>query len=240
MYGSCCLFDVMNEYNCHKLVFSSSAAVYGVPMRLPKAETDRLSPETPYGQTKLMIENICHDLYNSNKKWSISLLRYFNPIGAHVSGLLGDISNQESNSLMSSIYKVVTGKQPDIQIYGNDYPTKDGTCIRDFIHITDLAFGHLAALKKIKNDTGVLAFYLGTGCGYSVFELLKTFEEESKIKVSFTFAKRRNGDVVECYSNPDKANKILGWKTKMNLHDMCRDSWRFISMLYKSQYENHK
>ena len=229
--GSCCLLKVMNKYNCRKLIFSSSAAVYAIPEKLPIDETGRLAPITPYGQTKLIIENICHDLYNSNSEWRISLLRYFNPIDAHESGLIGDISNQKSDSLMSSIFKVATGKQSSVKIYGNDYPTEDGTCVRDFIHITDLAFGHLAALNKVRNDTGIISFNLGTGCGYSVLELIRTFEKESNIEIPFTFTERRKGDVCECYSNTNKAERILGWKAAMNLHDMCRDSWRFISRL---------
>lgn len=231
--GSRCLFDVMEEFNCNKLVFSSSAAVYGIPKHLPVDETFPLLPENPYGNNKLSIENICYELYDNNKNWSISLLRYFNPIGAHESGLIGNNAINKNLDLMSAILEVAVKKRSNLLIYGNDYPTKDGTCIRDFIHVKDLALGHIAALKEIRNNNGVFTFNLGTGQGYTILELLKTFEKENNVQIPYKFVQRRESDVVECYSNPSKAEKILSWNATKNLSDMCRDAWNFATMIAK-------
>lgn len=225
--GTVTLLEVMAERNVKRLVFSSSATVYGTPETVPVPETAPLSATNPYGRTKLMIEEILRDLYASDNGWSIALLRYFNPIGAHPSGRIGEDPSGIPNNLMPYITQVAVGKLPQLSIFGNDYPTADGTCIRDYIHVVDLAKGHLSALNKIMSSTGAEAYNLGTGIGYSVLDIVNAFEKANGLTVSHRFADRRTGDVAQVYSDPGKALRELGWKTELTLEDMCRDSWNW-------------
>lgn len=221
------LLETMQKYGCKKLVFSSSATVYGFPETVPVKEDFPLSAINPYGSTKLIIENMCRELYASDDQWSIALLRYFNPIGAHESGLIGEDPNGIPNNLMPLILRTAAGKMANLRLFGNDYPTHDGTCIRDYIHVVDLALGHVAAIAKIRTDTGVPAYNLGTGKGYSVLDIINTFEEVNKVKVPYVVTARRAGDSPACYSTPTLAKKELGWKASRNLKQMCRDSWNY-------------
>lgn len=224
------LCDVMRQHGCKKLVFSSSATVYGDPERIPIDEQCRLGPTTnPYGTTKLMIEDILRDVYVSDHEWDIALLRYFNPIGAHASGLLGESPNDIPNNLMPYIVKVA-GKQLDVlHVFGNDYPTHDGTGVRDYIHVVDLAKGHLCALEKItKEKVGVDAYNLGTGNGYSVLDVVEAFAKENKVEVPYQIDPRRPGDIATCYADTKKAKEELGWEAKKDLKDMVKDSWHFL------------
>ena len=222
------LIETMQKYGCRRLVFSSSATVYGIPKKVPVTEKFPLSAINPYGSTKLMIENMCRELYASDDRWSIILLRYFNPIGAHESGKLGEDPNGIPNNLMPIIINVCTGKQDKLTVFGNDYPTPDGTCIRDYIHVVDLARGHLAALKSVREKKGAIPYNLGTGNGYSVLEIVETFKRVNNIDVPYVIGDRRPGDAAECYCVPDKAERELGWKATHNLEEMCRDSWNFV------------
>ncbi len=222
------LLDTMNKYGCRRFVFSSSATVYGIPKKVPVTEKMPLSSINPYGSTKLMIENMCRELYTSDDRWSIVLLRYFNPIGAHESGKIGEDPNGIPNNLMPLILRAATGKMATLTVFGNDYPTPDGTCIRDYIHVVDLALGHLAAINYARKNTGCPAFNLGTGKGYSVLDIINTFEKVNKVKVPYVIGARRPGDAAECYSNPTLAKKELGWKAERGLEQMCADSWNFI------------
>ncbi len=227
--GTLILLQVMREHNCKKIIFSSSATVYG-NQEIPKyVETmERGKTTNPYGTTKAMIEKILEDLYTADNSWGIVLLRYFNPVGAHESGLIGDNPNGRPNNLMPYIQKVATGKLPELSIYGNDNPTKDGTCVRDFIHVVDLAKGHINALEKlVKDPNGVFIYNLGTGIGYSVLDLVTTFEKANNIKLPYKMAPRRAGDLPKMYADASKAKEELGWTAKKNLEDMCRDSWNF-------------
>lgn len=226
--GTFTLLETMKKYNCKKLVFSSSATVYGIPQSVPVTEDFPLSAINPYGSTKLITEDLCRQLYASDDSWSIALLRYFNPIGAHESGKIGEDPNGIPNNLMPLILRVAAGKMPVLSVFGNDYPTKDGTCIRDYIHVVDLALGHIAAINKVRNETGCIPYNLGTGNGYSVLDIINTFERVNNIKVPYVIADRRAGDAAECYSNPAKANKELGWKAERTLDQMCRDSWNYF------------
>ena len=228
------LCEVMKEFGCKRLVFSSSATVYGSPKKLPITEEMPLSTTNPYGTTKLMIENILRDLSSSDNEWSIALLRYFNPIGAHSSGLIGENPKGIPNNLMPYIIKVAMGELPQLDIFGNDYNTKDGTGVRDYIHVVDLAQGHIAALNKVINSTGIDACNLGTGKGYSVLELVQTFEKVNHIKIPYQIAPRRAGDVAECYADCSYAKKQLDWSSKKDLETMCRDAYHYISVLKKS------
>ncbi|WP_303861962.1 UDP-glucose 4-epimerase GalE [Alkalibaculum bacchi] len=221
------LCEVMEKHNVKKLVFSSSATVYGVPESVPISEDFPLSTTNPYGSTKLMIEQILRDLYTSDKEWSISLLRYFNPIGAHESGRIGEDPNGIPNNLMPFITQVAIGKREKLSVFGNDYDTHDGTGVRDYIHVVDLAKGHLKALQKIKDTTGIDAFNLGTGTGYSVLDIVKNFEKANNIKISYEIAARRAGDIAQCYADPTKAKEKLGWIAEKGIEDMCRDSWNW-------------
>lgn len=223
------LCEVMNEFNCKKLVFSSSATVYGKPEKLPIREDAKLSTTNPYGTTKLMIEHILRDLVVSDSNWSIALLRYFNPIGAHTSGLLGENPKGIPNNLMPYIIKVATKELPQLNVFGNDYNTKDGTGVRDYIHVVDLAQGHLCAVNKVVNSTGIDAYNLGTGKEYSVLELVSTFERVNNIKIPYEICPRRNGDIAECYADPSYAKEKLNWEATKNLEEMCRDSYNFVS-----------
>ena len=222
------LIEVMNEFNCKKIVFSSSATVYGNPTTLPIKEDFPLSTTNPYGSTKLMIENILRDLYISDNDWSIALLRYFNPIGAHVSGLIGENPKGIPNNLMPYIVKVANKELNELSIFGNDYDTPDGTGVRDYIHVVDLAKGHIKAIEKILKDKGIDAYNLGTGIGYSVLDLVTTFERVNNIKVPYKITDRRPGDIASCYADSSYALEKLNWKAEKGIEEMCRDSYNYI------------
>ncbi len=222
------LLEVMKEYDVPNLVFSSSATVYGIPKHMPLREDMPTSCTNPYGWTKLMNEQILKDTAKANPKLSIVLLRYFNPIGAHESGLIGEDPNGIPNNLMPYITKVAKGILPNLNVFGNDYPTKDGTGVRDYIHVVDLAKGHLKAINYSINHKGIEVFNLGTGKGYSVLDIVNTFSEVNKVNVPYEIVERRDGDVAICYADATKAEKMLGWKAEKNLEDMCRDAWNFI------------
>ena len=222
------LLEVMNEFNVKKIVFSSSATVYGKPKSLPIKEDFGLSTTNPYGATKLMIEDILRDLYVSDNDWSIAILRYFNPIGAHKSGLIGENPNDIPNNLMPYIVKVATGELECLSVFGNDYDTHDGTGVRDYIHVVDLAQGHIKAIEKVLKDTGVDAYNLGTGHGYSVLDLVNTFMKVNDIDVKYKIVDRRPGDIDACYADPSKARDILGWSAKKDIEEMCRDAYNFV------------
>lgn len=226
--GTLLLCETMAKYQVKKMVFSSSATVYGNPQSVPIKEDFPLSTTNPYGSTKLMIETILQDLYASDPEWSIALLRYFNPIGAHKSGLIGEDPNGIPNNLMPYITRVASGKLEILSVFGNDYPTKDGTGVRDYIHVVDLSLGHLKALEKIKQTKGINAYNLGTGIGYSVLEVIRTFEEATGQKVNYKIAPRRAGDIAECYADPTKAKTELGWTACRDLNEMCLDSWEYV------------
>lgn len=225
--GTFVLLEAMKKYGCKKLIFSSSATVYGIPETVPVNETFPLSAINPYGRTKLVIEDMCRDLCASDPEWSVALLRYFNPIGAHASGKIGEDPNGIPNNLMPIIINVCTGKQAELKVFGNDYPTPDGTCVRDYIHVVDLALGHLAAIKSVREKKGAIPYNLGTGNGYSVLDIINTFERVNGIKIPYSITDRRPGDAAECYSVPDKAAKELGWKAERGLEQMCRDAWNY-------------
>ena len=227
--GALMLLDTMKKFNVKKFVFSSSATVYGNPEIIPITEECKVGGTTnPYGTTKLFIEQILKDLYNSDNTWDIAILRYFNPIGAHESGLLGENPKGIPNNLMPYISKVAAGNLKELSVFGNDYNTPDGTGVRDYIHVVDLAKGHLLALNKLdKEQKGIYIYNLGTGKGYSVLDLVNTFERVNNIKVPYVIAPRRPGDIASCYSDPTKALKELGWSAEKNLDDMCKDSWNF-------------
>lgn len=230
MISTLALCDAMRKNDCYNLVFSSSATVYGDPERIPIDEECRLGPTTnPYGTTKLMIEQILKDLSYSDEKWNIALLRYFNPIGAHESGLIGEEPNGIPNNLMPYVVKVANKELPFLHVFGNDYNTPDGTGVRDYIHVVDLAKGHLCALNKLANEhIGVDAYNLGTGNGYSVLDIVKAFEDANSINVPYQIDPRRPGDIAVCYANPKKAYRELGFKAEKTLDDMMRDSWKFL------------
>lgn len=221
------LCELMDNYNVCKLIFSSSATVYGIQESLPITECSPTSVLNPYGRTKLMIEEILTDLAISNNKWKIVCLRYFNPVGAHPSGLIGEKPNETPNNLMPYIIQVAIGKLKELEIFGQDYPTIDGTGVRDYIHVVDLAIGHLKALSYIDYINGIDFFNLGTGKGYSVLEVIKTFEEANGTKIPYKFTDRRLGDVAISYADPTKALEKLNWKAKKDLLDMCKDAWRW-------------
>ena len=226
--GTLNLLEVMREFDVNKLVFSSSATVYGVPKVVPITEDMPLSTTNPYGTTKLMIEQILKDVSKSNKDFKVAILRYFNPIGAHESGIIGENPNGIPNNLMPYITRVASGKLQCLSVFGNDYPTHDGTGVRDYIHVVDLAKGHLKALERLsKDDTGVFIYNLGTGNGYSVLDIVKAFEKENGVKINDKIVDRRPGDVAECYANPSKALRELEWKAEKTLEDMVRDAWNF-------------
>lgn len=221
------LCEVMQEFGVKRFVFSSSATVYGIPDRMPLVEEMPTSANSPYGWTKYMVEQILRDVAFANKEWSVVLLRYFNPVGAHESGRIGEDPNGTPNNLMPFVTQVASGKLPMLQVFGTDYPTRDGTCIRDYIHVVDLARGHVKAMEYAMGHTGAEAINLGTGNGYSVLEILRTFQEVNGIQVPHKLVGRRPGDVPECYADPQKALKLLGWKAEKSLEDMCRDAWRW-------------
>lgn len=224
--GTLNLLFEMRAHGCKKIVFSSSATVYGAPKSVPIREDFPLSTTNPYGTTKLYIEQIMRDLCVSDSEFSVVLLRYFNPIGAHESGLIGDNPNGIPNNLMPYITRVAKGILPRLNVFGNDYPTHDGTGVRDYIHVCDLAYGHVLALKKLC-DTGAHVYNLGTGCGYSVLDIVKAFESATGEKVPYVITDRRPGDIAECYADPAKARDELGFVAKKSLSDMCADAWNF-------------
>lgn len=227
--GTLILLKTMKKYNCKKIVFSSSATVYGNPQKLPIAEDSPLSTTNPYGSTKLMIEQILQDVAVADKDFCIAILRYFNPIGAHESGLIGEVPNGIPNNIMPYIMKVAKGEYKELTIFGDDYPTKDGTGVRDYIHVVDLSKGHLKALDKIRKEAGVKIYNLGTGNGYSVLELVKNFEKVNNVKVNYKIGPRRPGDIPACYADPRKAEKELGWKAEKGIEEMLKDSWNFVN-----------
>jgi UDP-glucose 4-epimerase len=219
------LLDTMEEFNVKQLVFSSSATVYGKPKKLPIRESSRLSAINPYGQTKLMIEQMLSDLAASKKDWSIISLRYFNPVGAHPSGEIGESPNGTPNNLLPYISQVASGLLSELRIFGNDYPTKDGTGIRDYIHVTDLAKAHLAALKNPAKKNTHKIYNIGTGDGVSVLDLVSAFENVSGVKIPYSYGDRREGDIAECYADSSKALKELDWKAELSLEDACQSAW---------------
>ena len=225
--GTLVLLKLMKKFNCKKIVFSSSATVYGSPKSLPIKEEFPLSTTNPYGATKLMIEQILQDLYVSDNDFAISILRYFNPIGAHSSGLIGEDPNDIPNNLMPYIVGVAAGELEILSVFGNDYPTKDGTGVRDYIHVVDLAKGHLKALDKIRKNNGVHIYNLGTGKGYSVLEIVNTFEKVNNLKINYRIAPRRSGDIAACYADPSKAKEEINWQAEKGIEEMCRDAWNF-------------
>ena len=220
------LLTAMNNCNINTLVFSSSATVYGEPQSLPLKEGHPLSATNPYGRSKLIVEDMLRDLHRSNPNWRIAILRYFNPVGAHESGLIGEAPQGTPNNLMPYIAQVATGKRDALNIWGNDYPTHDGTGVRDYIHIVDLALGHLKALKHLDSPQ-CTEFNLGTGNGYSVLDVLRAFEKASGKHIPYRISPRRPGDVSSCYSDPSKAEHCLGWKAVRDLDAMCRDHWNW-------------
>ena len=226
--GTLNLLKVMKKYNCKKIVFSSSATVYGNPKTLPIKEDFPLSTTNPYGATKLMIEQILQDVNVADKDFRVAILRYFNPIGAHKSGLIGEVPNGIPNNIMPYIVRVAVGKYNELTVFGNDYDTEDGTGVRDYIHVVDLAKGHLSALKKIRENSGVQIYNLGTGRGYSVLELVKTFEKVNNVKVNYKIGDRRPGDIASCFADVNKAKKEMNWVATKGLEEMCKDSWNFI------------
>lgn len=228
--GTLILLKLMKKYNCKKIVFSSSATVYGNPKSLPIKENFPLSTTNPYGSTKLMIEQILQDVCVSDNEFCVAILRYFNPIGAHKSGLIGENPNGIPNNLMPYITKVANGELDHLNIFGNDYPTKDGTGVRDYIHVVDLAKGHVKALEKARNNVGAIPYNLGTGNGYSVLDIVKAFEKANNLKVKYEITARRPGDIAECYADPTKAKEELNWIAEKSLEDMCKDAWNFIKM----------
>ncbi|MBU7593511.1 UDP-glucose 4-epimerase GalE [Metabacillus halosaccharovorans] len=225
--GTLNLCSVMEQFGVYNLVFSSSATVYGTQDQVPLHEDLPLSATNPYGRTKLMIENILNDLYVSNTNWSIALLRYFNPVGAHSSGRLGEDPNGIPNNLVPYITQVAIGKLPELKVYGNNYPTKDGTGVRDYIHVEDLSEGHIKALEKVTITSGINAYNLGTGIGYSVLDMINTFSKASGREIPYKITNRRPGDIGESFADPSKAEKELNWKAKKDLYEMCIDSWRW-------------
>jgi len=227
VYGTLTLLQVMEKYNIKTLVFSSSATVYGDPASVPIREDFPLSATNPYGASKLMVEDILRDLSHSDDAWHIAILRYFNPVGAHASGLIGENPNGIPNNLMPYIAQVAQGKREYLSVFGSDYPTIDGTGVRDYIHVVDLVDGHIKALKKLKNTTGVFTCNLGTGEGYSVLEMVKAFESATGKTIPYQLAPRRAGDVATSYTDPEYAENALGWKAEKTINDMCMDTWRW-------------
>ena len=223
------LCELMRKYDCKRMIFSSSATVYGDPEIVPITEDCKVGGTTnPYGTSKLFIEHILSDIVISDPEWSVVLLRYFNPIGAHRSGLIGENPNGIPNNLMPYIVKVAAGELPCLNVFGNEYPTKDGTGVRDYIHVVDLALGHIKAVEKAAKDQGVHIYNLGTGHGYSVLEIVDNFEKAKHIKVPYRITDRRPGDIPTCYADTAKAKAELGWEAKYGIEDMCRDSWNYV------------
>jgi len=227
--GTLILCQVMAEFKVKNLVFSSSATVYGDPASLPITEDFPTGATNPYGQSKLMVEHILADLHHSDPSWNIARLRYFNPVGAHASGLIGEDPNDIPNNLMPFIAQVAVGKREALSVFGNDYPTHDGTGVRDYIHVVDLAIGHLKALEKLATKPGLVTYNLGTGQGYSVLDMVKAFEKACGKSIAYQIAPRRPGDIAACYANPDHAKTDLGWQATHSLEDMANSSWHWQS-----------
>ena len=226
--GTLTLVDVMRKHNCKNIIFSSSATVYGDPAFVPiTEECPKGQCTNPYGWTKSMLEQVLTDIQFADKDWNVILLRYFNPIGAHKSGTMGENPNGIPNNLMPYITQVAVGKLEKLHVFGNDYDTPDGTGVRDYIHVVDLAKGHVCALKKFAPGSGLSIYNLGTGIGYSVLDIVKNFEDANGITIPYVIDKRREGDIATCYCSAAKAEKDLGWKAQYNMHDMCEDSWRW-------------
>lgn len=226
--GTLTLLDVMRKHNCKNIIFSSSATVYGDPSVIPiTEECPKGRCTNPYGQTKSMLEEIMMDMQKADKEWNVVLLRYFNPIGAHPSGLIGENPNGIPNNLMPYVTQVAVGKRAELGVFGNDYDTPDGTGVRDYIHVIDLAKGHVAALQAIERKCGLGIYNLGTGHGYSVLDLVKAFVRVNGVDIPYSIKPRRAGDIATCYSNPAKAEKELGWKAQFGLDEMCRDAWNW-------------
>jgi len=221
------LVETMALRECRRLVFSSSATVYGEAKQLPLTEDAPLSATNPYGRTKLFIEEMLRDLARADARWKMALLRYFNPVGAHASGKIGEDPNGIPNNLFPYLTQVAIGKLPQLSVYGNDYPTKDGTGVRDYLHVVDLAEGHVRAVADLEKLTGAEAINLGTGTGYSVLEVIAAFERATGGKINLRIAARRPGDIAACYANPEKAFRLFGWKARHDLASMCRDGWRW-------------
>ena len=229
VYGTIVLCQAMKAANVKRIVFSSSATVYGEPVSLPIMEDFPLTATNPYGRSKLMVEDVLRDLCESDNEWSIALLRYFNPVGAHPSGKIGEDPNDIPNNLMPYVSQVAIGKLEKLRVFGNDYPTRDGTGVRDYIHVVDLSVGHIRAIEKLRTTKGAHAWNLGVGKGYSVLEMVAAFEQASGKGVPYVIADRRSGDIAACYANPDKALNDLGWKAEKVLTDMVNDAWRWQS-----------
>jgi len=228
IYGTLCLLETMREAGVKNIVFSSSATVYGDPAFVPiTEECPKGSCTNPYGWTKSMLEQILSDLTVPDKEWNVILLRYFNPIGAHKSGTMGEDPSGIPNNLMPYITQVAVGKRDHLNVFGNDYPTHDGTGVRDYIHVVDLAVGHVKALNKIKENCGLKIYNLGTGHGYSVLDIVKAFEKASGVKIPYEITPRRPGDIATCYADASKAGKELGWEAQYGIEEMCADSWRW-------------
>lgn len=224
------LLETMRKYNVKNFVFSSSATVYGDPHKCPILEDFPLSATNPYGQTKLMIENMLRDICKADKNLNVAILRYFNPVGAHKSGKIGEEPNGIPNNLMPYITKVAIGQLKELSVFGDDYNTPDGTGVRDYIHVLDLACGHVKALEKLESKPGLVTYNLGTGNGYSVLEMVQAFSKASGRDIAYKIAPRRPGDIAMCYADASKAKKELGWEAKYNLDEMCEDSWRWQSL----------
>ena len=226
--GTLTLVDVMRKHGVKNIIFSSSATVYGNPSEIPITENcPKGTCTNPYGWTKSMLEQILTDIQKADPEWNVVLLRYFNPIGAHKSGTIGEDPKGIPNNLMPFITQVAVGKRDHLNIFGNDYPTHDGTGVRDYIHVVDLAVGHVAALKKIEENAGLRVYNLGTGVGYSVLDIVKAFEEANGVRIPYEIVPRRPGDIAECWSDPAKAYEEMGWKTQYTILDMCADSWNW-------------
>jgi len=223
------LCEVMQQHDVFDLVFSSSATVYGDPHTVPINESFPLSATNPYGRSKLMVEEILRDVAKADPRWGIVLLRYFNPVGAHASGTMGEDPNGIPNNLLPFISQVAIGRLPQLSVFGNDYPTPDGTGVRDYIHVVDLAIGHIKAIERIKRERGVLTYNLGTGQGYSVLEMINAFEQASGKQIAYQIVARRPGDIAECWADPAYAANDLGWKAERGLRDMMQDTWRWQS-----------
>ncbi|PTR15102.1 UDP-galactose 4-epimerase [Nitrosospira sp. Nsp2] len=235
--GTLRLLEAMGDQGVQKLVFSSSATVYGDPQRLPLTEDHPLSATNPYGRSKLMVEEILRDLYRSDSSWRLAILRYFNPVGAHASGLIGEDPLGTPDNLMPFVAQVAVGRRDALNVWGNDYPTPDGTGVRDYIHVVDLALGHLKALQALdattdstgQQSTGCFTVNLGTGTGYSVLDMVHAFEKASGRRVPYRIAPRRSGDIASCYADPKLAHDLLGWRAERGLEQMCADAWRWQS-----------
>lgn len=229
VYGTVVLCEVMAQYGCKSIIFSSSATVYGDPHTTPITEDFPLSATNPYGRSKLMVEEVLRDLYVSDNAWKIVLLRYFNPVGAHISGTIGEDPNGIPNNLMPFIAQTAVGKREFLSVFGNDYNTKDGTGVRDYIHVVDLAEGHLKSLERLENFSEVMTINLGTGNGYSVLDMIKAFEKASGKNVPYQIAPRRAGDIATCFADPSYAKEVLEWEAKKGIDEMCQDTWRWQS-----------